>query len=95
MQLNQQYYLHLSILRSLTFFLVAFIPLIIINITNATITKSMILVIKSPYKTATSEILLEVSASLAIHFRSLKSALKANPISGETIPPVNVLNTRS
>ena len=53
----------------------------------------MILVIKSPYKTATSEILLEVSASLAIHFRSLKSALKANPISGETIPPVNDVTT--
>jgi len=67
---------------------VAFIPLIIINITNATITKSITLVIKSPYKTATSEILLEVSASLATYFRSLKSALKTNPINGETIPAV-------
>ena len=37
--------------------------------------------------------LLEVSAFLATHFKSLKSALKTNPISGEIIPPVNYVTT--
>ena len=48
---------------------------------------------KSPYKTATSEILFETSFSLAIHFKSLKSALKISPTSGDIIPPVNDVTT--
>jgi hypothetical protein len=68
----------------------------IINITNATIIKSITLVKKSPYKIATSPVTFPVASatpSVTTYFKSLKSALKTKPISGETIPPVNEVTT--
>jgi hypothetical protein len=66
------------------------------NITKATIIKSIRFVKKSPYKTATSPITFPESSaipSLTIHFKSFKSALNIRPIKGAIIPPVKEVIT--
>jgi len=63
------------------------------NITKATIMKSIVCVKNCPHNNTdppSTTPSLFIDPSEITYFKSFKSALKTNPISGETIPPVKL-----